>query len=160
LRGWNMGGTAQSLYEQGIQTSFDQYGLGSAAGYIASTTPAAPYVDPVNSANNAGPASNVVVKWDDAASTESKLEQIITQKWLAMYPDGQEAWSEYRRTGYPRLYPVLVNNSAGKIDSQAGIKRINMPAPEYNTNKAEVLKAVQCLGGPDNGGTALWWDVD
>ena len=160
LRGWNMGGTAQSLYEQGIQTSFDQYGLGSAAGYIASTTPAAPYVDPVNSANNAGPASNVVVKWDDAASTDSKLEQIITQKWLAMYPDGQEAWSEYRRTGYPRLYPVLVNNSAGKIDSQAGIKRINMPAPEYNTNKAEVLKAVQCLGGPDNGGTALWWDVD
>ena len=44
--------------------------------------------------------------------------------------------------------------------STDGIKRINMPAPEYNTNKAEVLKAVQCLGGPDNGGTALWWDVD
>jgi hypothetical protein len=77
-----------------------------------------------------------------------------------MYPDGQEAWSEYRRTGYPRLYQVLVNNSAGKIDSQAGIKRINMPAPEYRTNRVEVLKAVQTLGGPDTGGTPLWWDVD
>jgi hypothetical protein len=54
----------------------------------------------------------------------------------------------------------LVNNSAGKIDSQAGIKRINMPAPEYRTNRVEVLKAVQTLGGPDTGGTPLWWDVD
>ena len=160
LRNWNMGGTAQSLYEQGIQVSFDQYGLGSAANYIAGTTLPAPYVDPVNAGNNAGPAGNVDVKWDDAASQETKLEQIITQKWISMYPDGQEAWSEYRRTGFPRLYPVLVNNSAGKINTQAGIKRINMPAPEYRTNKEEVTKAVQCLGGPDNGGTSLWWDVD
>lgn len=161
MRGWaGAGGTVQSLYETGIQTSFDQYGLGSAATYIASTASAAPYVDPVNAANNAGPASNVSVKWDDTASAEAKLERIITQKWLAMYPDGQEAWSEYRRTGFPRLYPVLVNNSSGTIDSNKGVKRINMPGPEYRTNKAEVLKAVQCLGGPDNGGTSLWWDVD
>lgn len=161
MRGWaGAGGTTQSLYEQGIQTSFDQYGLGSAAAYIASTSSAAPYVDPKNAANNAPPASNVSVKWDDTASPEAKLERIITQKWLAMYPDGQEAWSEYRRTGFPRLYPVLVNNSGGTIDSNKGIKRINMPAPEYRTNKTEVLKAVQCLGGPDNGGTSLWWDVD
>ena len=161
MRGWaGAGGTTQSLYEQGIQTSFDQYGLGSAAVYIASTSPAAPYVDPKNAANNAPAASNVSVKWDDAASPEAKLERIITQKWLAMYPDGQEAWSEYRRTGYPRLYPVLVNNSGGTIDSNKGVKRINMPAPEYRTNKEEVLKAVQCLGGADNGGTSLWWDVD
>ncbi len=161
LLGWsNTGGTAQSLYEQGIQISFDQYGAGSAASYLASTAPATPYVDPVNAANNAGPASAVVPKWDDAAATAVKWEQIITQKWIAMYPDGQEAWSEYRRTGFPRLYPVLVNNSAGKIDSQKGIKRINFPAPEYNTNKEEVTRAVQCLGGADNGGTSLWWDVD
>lgn len=161
LRGWaGAGGTAQGLYEQGVQASFDQYGLGSATAYLASTAAAAPYIDPVNAGNNAGPASNVAPKWDDAANFESKLEQIITQKWIAMYPDGQEAWSEYRRTGYPRLYPVLVNNSAGKIDSQKGIKRINFPAPEYRTNKAEVARAVDCLGGADNGGTALWWDVD
>lgn len=160
LRGWNMGGSAKSLYEQGVQTSFSQYNLGDATAYLGSETPAAPYIDPVAAGNNGPAASNVVVKFDDAASTDTKLEQIITQKWIAMYPDGQEAWSEYRRTGFPRLYPVLVNNSNGKIDSQKGIKRINMPAPEYNTNKAEVLKAVQCLGGADNGGTALWWDVD
>ncbi len=161
LLGWTgAGGTPQSLYEQGVQTSFTQHGAGSAAAYLASTAPAAAYVDPVNAANNAGPASAVVPKWDDAAATAVKWEQIITQKWIAVYPDGQEAWSEYRRTGFPRLYKVLVNNSAGKIDTDKGIKRINFPAPEYSTNKAEVTRAVQCLGGADNGGTALWWDVD
>jgi hypothetical protein len=161
LLGWSStGGTAQSLYEQGVQTSFDQHGAGSATTYLASTASAIPYIDPVNAANNAGPASSVSPKWDDAAATAVKWEQIITQKWIAMYPDGQEAWSEYRRTGFPRLYPVLVNNSAGKIDSNKGIKRINFPAPEYRTNKEEVNRAVQCLGGADNGGTALWWDID
>lgn len=160
LRGWNMGGTAQELYASGVQTSFDQYGLGDASAYLASTSSAASYVDPVNAANDAPPASNVPVLWDDAASFEGKLERIITQKWISMYPDGQEAWSEYRRTGYPRLYPVLVNNSGGTIDSQKGIKRVNFPAPEYKTNKTSVLDAVTKLGGPDNGGTSLWWDVD
>jgi hypothetical protein len=161
LLNWsNTGGTAQSLYEAGVQASFDQHGLGSAATYLASTSPAAPYVDPVNPTNDTGPASNVVPKWDDAAATAIKWEQIITQKWIAMYPDGQEAWSEYRRTGFPRLYPVLVNNSNGKIDSQKGIKRINFTGPEYSTNKAEVTKAIQYLSGNDNGGTPLWWDVD
>ncbi len=160
LRGWSAGGSAQSLYDQGVQISFDQYGLGSAAAYLASTSAATPYVDPVSAGNSTGAASNVTVKWDEAASMDVKWEQIVTQKWISMYPDGQEAWSEYRRTGFPRLYPVLVNNSSGTIDSQKGIKRINMPAPEYRTNKVEVTKAVQCLGGADNGGTSLWWDVD
>lgn len=164
-RGWNMGGSAQSLYEQGIQVSFDQYGLGSATAYINdNTSKPAPYVDPVNATNNviAGDPnlSTITIKWDEAASLENKIERIITQKWIAMYPDGQEAWSEFRRTGYPKMYPVLVNNSGGTINSQAGVKRINMPAPEYRTNKVEVTKAVQCLGGPDTGGTPLWWDID
>jgi hypothetical protein len=77
-----------------------------------------------------------------------------------MYPDGQEAWSEVRRTGYPKLFPVVVNNSGGKIDTDKFIKRINFPVGEFQTNKVEVDKAVQCLGGADNGGTSLWWDID
>jgi len=36
-----------------------------------------------------------------------------------------------------------------------------MPYPqrEYDSNKQAVTAAVQLLGGPDNGGTRLWWDV-
>jgi hypothetical protein len=165
LRGWNMGGTAKQLYESGVQSSFDQYGLGDAAAYLnnGSSTPK-PYVDPVNPANNVPTGSphlsTATIKWDDAASFETKLEKIITQKWIAMYPDGQEGWSEFRRTGYPKLFPVVINNSGGKISTEAFIKRINFPAPEFNTNSDEVQKAIQCLKGADTGGTALWWDVD
>ena len=152
------------MYETGITTSFAQYGL-DAASYLANgTSTPAPYVDPVNSVNNVNAGdphlSTATIKWDEAASFDTKLEKIITQKWISMYPDGQEAWSEVRRTGYPKLFPVLVNNSGGKISTDAFIKRINFASGEFQTNPIEVAKAVQCLGGPDNGGTALWWDVD
>jgi hypothetical protein len=104
--------------------------------------------------------STITVKWDDAASDEEKLERIITQKWIAVYPDGQEAWSEVRRTGYPKLFPVVVNNSGGKISTTDFIKRINFASGEYTTNPSGVSAAVGLLGGADNGGTSLWWDVD
>lgn len=32
-----------------------------------------------------------------------KTGKINNPKWIAMWPLGQEAWSEYRRTGYPRF---------------------------------------------------------
>jgi hypothetical protein len=76
-----------------------------------------------------------------------------------MFPDGQEAWSEFRRTGYPRLFPVIVNNSGGTIDTNTQIRRINFVDSEINTNKDNVDKAIKLLKGPDNGGTRLWWDT-
>lgn len=56
--------------------------------------------------------SNITVAWDEDAGLEENLERIITQKWIAMFPLGLEAWAERRRTGYPPLLmPVVVNNS-------------------------------------------------
>jgi hypothetical protein len=161
LRGWaNAGGSAQSLYESGISTSFQQYGLGDASAYINnSTNVPAPYADPKNTLNNAPSPTNVTVKWDGAASNEQKLERIITQKWLAIFPEGQEAWSEFRRTGYPKLFPVVQNNSGGTINTATQIRRLPFPQNERNTNSTELDKGIQLLGGPDNGGTRLWWDV-
>jgi hypothetical protein len=162
LRNWNMGGTAQSFYENGVRLSFDQYGASGVDTYLADNTsvPVA-YTDPVNSANNVSGAdlSQATIAWNDADDNETKLEKIITQKWIAMFPDGQEAWSEFRRTGYPKLFTVVINNSGGKISTEEFIRRINLPASEYETNNAETLKAVETLKGPDNGGTRLWWDI-
>jgi hypothetical protein len=163
LRGWAMGGTAKSFYETGIQTSFDQWGVVGATGYIAdATSTAAPYVDPVNSANNvsAGSAilSTVKIAWNDNDAFETNLERIITQKYIAMFPDGEEAWTEFRRTRYPKIWPVVVNYSGGKIDTQTQIRRLAYPASEYATNSTAVQQAVGLLGGADNGGTKLWWD--
>jgi hypothetical protein len=161
LRGWaNPGGTAQALYEKGISTSLNQWGVGDqATQYInnATSRPAA-YVDPKNADNNSPALSTITIKWDEAASADVKLERIITQKWLAVFPEGQEAWSEFRRTGYPKLFPVVHNESNGTINTAIQIRRIAFPQAEYTTNQGEVQKAVQLLGGPDNGGTRLWWD--
>lgn len=163
LRGWaHTGGSAQSLYEKGVETSFSQWGVtaGLSTYLNDNTRKASAYVDPFNAKNNAESPSSLTIKWNDGATNEEKLERIITQKWLAIFPEGQEAWSEFRRTGYPRLFPVVVNNSGGLIDSKIQIRRLPFPQNEYNTNAVEVQNAISLLDGPDNGGTRLWWDVN
>lgn len=160
LRGWSGAGDAQANYEMGIQTSFDQHGASGAAAYIAdNTSTAMDYVDPVNPANNAAALSNVTVAWNGADDNETKLEKIITQKWIAMFPEGQEAWSEFRRTGYPKIFPVVSNQSAGVVDTDVQIRRIPFVDSELSTNADGVAGAVTLLGGPDNAGTRLWWDT-
>jgi hypothetical protein len=160
LRGWNMGGTAQSLYESGISSSFEQLGASGAAAYFADNVKTAKaYVDPSFPVNNSAAVNNVTIAWDAAATNEVKLQKIITQKWIAVFPEGQEAWSEYRRTGYPKLFPVLKNTSGGKITSQFGVRRVNFVQSEKDGNPGGVATGVAKLGGPDNGGTRLWWDT-
>jgi len=75
-----------------------------------------------------------------------------------VYPDGQEAWSEFRRTGYPKIFPVVINNSGGKISTDIQIRRLQFPSTEYRDNSGYVSEAVSLLGGADTGGTKLWWD--
>lgn len=165
LRGWSGAGDMQTDYETGISTSFAQYGLDATAYMQDASSTAQPYTDPKaitpgqNDIATGSPwLSTITIKWDDNASFEQKLERIITQKWISMYPEGQEAWSEFRRTGYPKLFPVVVNNSGGTISTTDFIRRINFPADERSNNPIGVQKAIQMLSGPDNGGTHLWWN--
>lgn len=159
LRGWNMGGgTAQSFYESGITVSFEENNVSGASSYIADNTsePIA-FVDNAASYNAPKP-SDITIAWEDADSFERNLERIITQKWIAMYPDGPEGWAEFRRTGYPRLHPVVNNNSGGTISTEIQVRRIPYPQSEYNNNRAGVETGVARLGGADHGGIRLWWD--
>ena len=148
-----------------LKVSFDEYGISAVdyAAYIADDkSVAANHVDPFNPQNNIEGLDKCTVKWDEGASKEEKLHKIINQKWLAMYPEGQEAWSEFRRTGYPKLFPVANNFSAtvdGGIANGEFVKRLRFPRNDRNTNAAEVEKARGLLNGPDNEGTRLWWDT-
>lgn len=159
LENWDMKGDAKTLYEKGITTSLEQYGLGQqATQYIKSSNKPAAYTAIAGSLSAEAP-STITVAWDEQADNEQKLERIITQKWIAMYPLGQEAWSEFRRTGYPKIFPVVDNLSNGTISTTIQVRRLPFPESEYNGNREEVEKAVQLLGGGlDNGGTRLWWD--
>lgn len=159
-----MNGTDQDLYESGVRMSFEFLGVSGADAYLAnSTNKPAPYTDPANNGNSIGEGSpllgTITIKWNAGGGLEEKLERIITQKWIAIYPDGQEAWSEFRRTAYPKVFPVMINNSGGTINTNKQVRRIPYPASEYRNNANNVNNAVSTLlGGADNGGTQLWWD--
>ena len=165
LRGWAMGGTARQFYEAGIRASFAENDAAGADDYVANTTAKpAKFTDKTGGRNNYNAPSEITIAWDDSAPFETNLERIITQKWIAMYPDGCEGWAEFRRTGYPRLLPVVNNDSQGTVDTQTQVRRCPFPVQEYNTNSDAVNAAVGVLnaeaaaGQGDNGGTRLWWD--
>ena len=162
IEGWTMGGTAEELYNKGIQTSMELNEISSAAtaDYIADDTSVpARYTDPVG-IYSANALSTITIKWDESSLKDEKLERIITQKYLAMYPNGQEAWSEFRRTGYPKLFPVVTNRSGGSVNTSIQIRRIPFPFEEYTTNNEIVTRAVNnYLNGNDSPGTNLWWDA-
>ena len=157
---WGSESDAATYYAEGIRTSFSTLGASGAEDYIADKelTPGS-YTDMVTGGNsNHSPLASLPICWKAGGNFETHLEQIITQKYLAMFPEGQEAWSEFRRTGYPRLFPVRYNYPSSGVDTNKQIRRMVFPQSEYSNNGAAVQEAVKLLGGPDNGGTKRRWD--
>ena len=96
--------------------------------------------------------------WNDSADKEEKQERIIVQKWIANWQLGNEAWADFRRTGYPKLIPVKENKSGGVVDSEKGARRMPYPLDEFVSNKANVEYAIaNYLHGADNMATDVWW---
>ncbi len=160
---WNMGaGNDESFYRQGVQLSFAENGLSTDAAdaYLESENQPAAFTDASNSSTkyDAAKPSTVTPKWNSGDNEELKLERIITQKWIAMFPNGQEAWSEFRRTGYPKVIPIVNNMSAGKVSTNKQVRRMTFPRSEYSNNASGVAEAIALLGGRDTGSTNLWWD--
>ena len=160
----NDNATAKSMYEAGIKKSFELWGV-SLGGYLSTTSTVGSFTDPVTSGNSFSTnLTDVSVAWSSQSSFEGHLEQIITQKYIAGFPEGMEAWAEFRRTGYPKVIPTLTNNSGGTIDTDKQIRRLIYPASEFQANNAAVTEAINLLdseaksGTGDNGGTQLWWD--
>ena len=158
--GFNMGsGEAKDFYDEGIRLSFEEWGVSGADTYLANTTGKPQlYADPANSNSYAQELSDITIAWDEGATPAQMQERIITQKWIAMFPNGQEAWSEFRRTGYPKVIPIVNNLSGGKVDTNVQVRRMTFPRSEYSNNAAGVAAATALLGGADTGGTKLWWD--
>ena len=178
FRGW-ISGDVQSFYTQGIQTSMEQHGV-AIGDYLTVTTNPQSYNDPTPNTNfNVASSTNggaVTVSWANATTDARKLEAIITQKWLANYPLGFEAWSDFRRTGFPRIMPAVNSlasaSTGGTVNNPTSInpnstsaatairlvRRLPYPVSEYNTNPVNVQDAVEnLLDGADEFSTDLWW---
>ena len=100
----------------------------------------------------------------DGASKEEMQERIIIQKWIANFHLGNEAWADFRRTGFPHLIPAMEsavgNNSQGIRNLTLGARRMSYPADEATNNPENYAKAVEMLGGSDNMATRMWWDCN
>ena len=165
LRGWAGAGTAQENYEAGVNLSFEDWGAGGAAAYLADDTSLPiDYEDP----NATGAVNDFVnritrtIAWDDADDNETKLEKIITQKWINGYTNSIEAWVDHRRTDYPKLpfnYKNDSNADWGVIPADDFLRRQVFLNSQRENNAASVAEATGFLGGPDEIGTRLWWDT-
>ena len=184
LRGWNMGGTAQSFYEQGIRTAYledrnykeneytkhvEQYLNVNAPKGIA-------YVDPQGLTPDMPSVTKIGVKWNEGDSKETKLEKIITQKYIASFPYSYESWVDLRRTGYPKLFPILnTEHSDGtikpgdpKVQTADNIMRRIPWVPDDSQTKEDINDTgIPALSEDTNNKPAtdtqmqrLWWDVD
>ncbi len=157
LDGWNMGGTAQEFYNEGIAMSLSENGITDpviVANYINGTSlPSTPWT---NAYFPTPPLTDVPVKF--STDPQVQREQIGTQKWLALFPEGHEAWAEIRRSGYPKFYPLLYSQNPD-ISADSMIRRISFLDREVIANGPAVTAAALLLKGPDNVATPLWWDV-
>lgn len=160
---WGIGSrSVQQYYEEGIRQSFAAVDAEGADDYITDTEklPSTTWKNPYNNRSTNVTTSQVTIAWDDAATTEKKLERIMVQKWIALFPDGQEAWSDMRRTGYPTIVTIESNQSGGEVANGELISRLKFPSSERSNNtKDNINEAIRLLGGNDIAGTRLWWDV-
>lgn len=154
-----MGGTAKKFYEEGIRLSFEEWGVSGVEAYLsdASKTPEN-YTDVASASNNIANRSTITIAWDSVSTDEKHLEQIITQKWIANYLNHLEAWSDFRRTGYPYIFPPKDNLSGGECSNERGQRRLRFTLNEYTNNNANVKAAIQMLGAKRDGdGVDLYW---
>ena len=171
LYGWNMGGTPQFFYERGIENADcgDVFGYPtnnyqSALEKYMELTEAVPftYVDPEDSVNNMESVTKIGVKWNDSDDHETKLEKIMTQKYIAIFPYSYEAWTDIRRTGYPKIFPVL-NPGLGDFSLNDGdlIRRCHLPNSGIQAGVDDVNNSgLDAIGGADLYSTRVFWDID
>ena len=154
LRGF-ISGDAKIEYETGVKASFTRWGVSGADAYLASSDK-----------NLAGTSAKFS---DNAGAGNSQLEKIITQKYIASFPDVSiEAWSDKRRLNLPRFDvpayrdPVIFGSAPTSVtDPRSFIKRVKIPDTESVNNTVEYNKGVALMGaGGDRTNTNLWWDTN
>lgn len=82
-----------------------------------------------------------------SGSTEAQIETIITEKYKALFGNNAiEAWTDFRRTGYPQITAVP-NGSNGNNPSGIIPRRLLYPQSERLGNPDSFKEAVDRQGG-------------
>lgn len=161
---WNIGGSVNTNYLRGVAAMFAEYNINQTdtefKDYWNQTEAdtSIDYVDPHNERNNKKGLLTVGVQINNSDDNKTKLEKIITQKWLAQFPMGLEAWNDLRRTGYPRIFPVN-DIGDGSLGNGRMIRRIPWNMTDAAAAQDVNTSGIEALGGSNLMRTTLWWDV-
>jgi hypothetical protein len=124
LKGY-IAGDAAAHYEAGIRASFEAWEADAVEAYLA----------------------------QPAVAFDGSLSKIIEQKYIALYQvAGQQAWAEYRRTGFPALVGGPNSVNGGQIP-----QRLMYPSLEQTLNGAQLQAAIARMGGTDDINQKLFW---
>ncbi len=130
-RGWT-DGNAEALFVEAIAASMEYWGI-----------------------EHDDSTFNTYIEQEGVAFDPVNFEKSIgEQKWLSLYTQGPEAWSEWRRLGFPLLQPAVAAVANREIPRRKGY-----PYSEYNLNRQNYDAAIAAQG-PDVMDTRLWWDVE
>lgn len=119
---------AKNLYETGVQLAFEYWQTPMPATYLS-----------------AGPAAY-------GNNGANKIEQTVTQKWIANCVNGYEGWIEYRRTGFPALKTV-----AASLNNNLIPVRMPYPADEDALNHNNFSQAAAATNN-NSINAKVWWD--
>ena len=136
-RGW-ISGVAGDYYENGIRAHMEQLAIHDA-----------------NMTIDASEIDAYILAHPLEAATD--LEQINTQYWIACIFNSQEAFANFRRSGYPALTPNPYPQSA--IGEGEFIRRLTYDQSEYVNNLDNINVAIS-RQGPDRLDSRVWWDVE
>lgn len=162
---WGIGSrSVKELYETGIRLAMSDFNV--EAGVIdeylnqAGDMPAYDYVDFRDGQNNIKGRVTCDVKWNDNDSKELQLEKLITQKYIAVFPQCDAAWNDFRRTGYPRLFPPKQNGGMLGMDGKLEWQIRRIPLKEETNNAAEMAGLSAVLGfDQKDASQPIFWDT-
>lgn len=126
--GYNVSGTAEGHYNAGIRASFNEWDVPGYQSYIAQPE--------VNYSSAPG-------DW---------RQKIGIQMWLALYNQGFEAWTEWRRLDFEAF------NAPPEMTMEDIPVRLTYPLEEAQLNADQYNAARNAIGG-DEISTQLFWDV-
>ena len=125
-RGWTTVGDTQTWLRLGVKASCERWGVSSAA--------ATAYANSVTLGSNA-------------------METIAMEKWVDMFLQGFDSWTEWRRLDYPVLSPPSAAITGTGVPVRNGYGGL---VPTQNKVSYDAAVAAQ---GADNQDTKLWWDT-
>ena len=142
LRGWNVPMTAEEAYNKGVLTSMEE---------------------------NDVPNRDAQEYLEGPGKFDGSFEMLYFEQWVSMFKEGIEAWSFYRRTGYPTYIHTakaadgVTPRYPGARSTYRGIHndvpfRFPYPNNQFSYNRQNVLDASQ---GIENyvWGKQVWWDT-